>query len=364
MAQIFGALGYSDSDLIFTTVEGQMVIWEATQRAFDLYNEDLEASVELFIDGTTTGFKERYYLPGGGESQQEDITRAAETAAIRTVGNWDVAFPLEQGGDSIAYDDIGIRSVSMQRYDATVQTVFMRNNNFVFGAILRALFRNVNATFSDPDHGDLTLVPLANQDGTLYPPPVGASAEAQQNFFVGASYAESGISNTNNPFATLKTKLEAIHGLVQGGSPIIALVNSSILQYVYPLAGFEEYTNRYAEPGDNITRLLGLPRVPPGMRIVGVDTISSVVVVEWPRVPTGYVIGLHQNAKPLRQRLDLPAKNFPRGLHLWSDTLERREPYRTARWRDRRGFAVANRLGAVVMHLSGAGTYTIPSTYA
>lgn len=364
MAAVFGALGYADSDLVFTSTVGQMVMWEATQRVFQQYNDDLDAAVELFIDGTTTGFKERYYLPGGGSAQREDPNIAAESAAVRAVGQWDVAFPLYQTGDSIAWDDVGLRSVSLQRYDATVQTVFMRNNKATFDMILSALFRNTNKTFSDPEHGDLTLVPLANQDGTLYPPPIGTTAEAQQNFFVGATYTESGITNTNNPFVTLRAKLEAIHGIPQGGSPIIALVNSSLLQYAYPLAGFEEYTNRYVVPGDDVARLIGLPRVPPGMRIVGVDTVASVVIVEWPRVPTGYVIGLHASAKPLRQRVDIPEKNFPRGLHLWSETVDRSEPYRTARWRDRRGFAVANRLGAVVMHLSGAGTYTIPSDYA
>jgi len=362
MGVLFGALGMDDSDLAFTTVEGQNVIWSETQRIFQRYNEDLDAATALFVGETTEAFKERYYLPGGGESQEEDITQAGETAAVKTVGQWDVAYPMRQIGDSIAYDDIGIRFVSLARYEATIQSILNRNNNTVFRMILRAFLKNTNTAFTDPIHGALTLMPLANQDGVLYPPPFGTTAEAEQQMYIGTAYAESAISNTNNPFLTIRDKVEPLFGFPQGGSAIVALIATSSVQYVQAMAGFVEYTGRYEVPGADVTTLRGLPTLPAGMRIIGVETVSGVVIVEWPRMPSPYIVGLHLEApKALKRRKDPANTGLMPGLTLWSKTFG--APFETARWRNRLGFAVANRLAAVVVHLSGTGTYTIPAGY-
>jgi hypothetical protein len=320
--------------------------------------------MSFFVGETTENFKERYYLPGGGEAQDEDEQMAGETAAVRTTGSWDVAYPLTQTGDSIAFNEVGIRYVSMARYEATIQAILNRNNNTTFKKILRPIFKNTNTTFTDIIHGSLTAVPLANQDGTLYPPPYGSTAEAEQNFYLAPNYLESGISNTNNPFKLIRDKLEPMYGFPQGGSPIIALVNTSCVQYAALLAGFDEFTNRYANPGDNITTLTGLPSLPSGMRIVGVDGIAGVVIVEWPRMPSGWIIGLHAEApKVLKRRKDRAITGLNPGLQLWSQTADT-EPFRTARWRNRQGFGVANRLGAVVIALNGTTSYSIPTGFS
>lgn len=364
MAEIFGSLGMADSDLPFTSVEGQNVIWTETDRVFQMYNTDLESATSLFIGETTEAFKERYYLPGGGESQDEDITMAGETAAVKPVGEWDVAYPLFQIGDSIAFNDVSIRYVSLARYEATIKSVFIRNNNTLFKRLLRALLKNTNTAFTDPIHGTLTIMPLANGDGVLYPPAYGTEGEAEQNFYIGTSYLPAAIDNTNNPYLTVRDKLEPMYGFPQGGSPILALVATNVVAPSTLLAGWNEVTNRYSNPGDNITTLTGLPSLPNGMRIVGVESVSGVVVVEWPRLPSGMIIGLHAEApKPLKRRKDKAETGLAPGLTLWSETLAS-QPFRTARWRNRMGFGVGNRLGAVVMNLNGSGTYSIPTGYA
>jgi hypothetical protein len=364
MSELYGALGIADSDRAFTQVSGQQVIWDMTEEIFNRWNEDAMVAASMFIDGDTPNFKERYYLPGGGSAQDEDEQMAGETAAVNTVGQWDVAYPIYQSGDSIAYDDIAIRFITLARFEAAVKSVMMRSNTWMFTKILKAIFKNTNTTFNDKINGALTLVPLANQDGVLYPPPLGTtSAEAQQNLYLATSYAETAISDTNNPFVTIRDTLEPIYGIPQGGSPIVAFVNKSTLPYVVNLSGFIEFTNRYVNPAVTLSTLESLPNIPPGSRIVGVDTLASVVIVEWPRMPAGYIIALHANApKPLKRRVDPPDTGLRPGLTMWSQTVG--QPFQTGRWRNRMGFAVGNRLGAAVVYLNGSGTYAIPSAYS
>lgn len=363
MGQLFGALGIADSERAFAGVSGQALIWDATQRVFQQYNEDMEAALSLFVQETTDRHKERYELPGGGESQDEDESSSTETASVKRSGSWDVAYPIAQIGDSLSYTDVELGYLTMGAYEAHVQTILNRSNNATFRKVLRAIFKNTNTTFTDKIWGALTCVPLANGDSVVYPPPYGTTAEATQQFYIGTSYAEAAVSNANNPFKLLRDKLEPMYGFPQGGSPIVALCNGSTVPYARALSGFDEYTNRYNDPGDNITTLTGLPGLPSGMRIVGVDSEAGVVIVEWPRIPAGYIIGLHMDAaKPVKRRVDPGDTNLTPGLQMWTKTVG--EPYETARWRNRQGFGVGNRIGAVVVFLAGNSTYAIPAGYS
>jgi hypothetical protein len=81
-------------------------------------------------------------------------------------------------------------------------------------------------------------------------------------------------------------------------------------------------------------------------------------------MPSGWIIGLHADApKALKRRRDRASTGLMPGLQLWSQTADT-EPFRTARWRNRQGFGVANRLGAVVIALNGTASYSIPTAYA
>jgi hypothetical protein len=361
MGQLFGSIGLPDSERAFTSVQGQQVMWKETQRIFDLWQADMEAAMALFVQGTTTNHKERYELPGGGQSQDEDdASGASMSASVKRSGSWDVGYPLAQSGDALSYDDVALGYLTLGQYEAHVQTVINRNNNWVFYKILKALMNNTNVTYKDKIFGSLTCVPLANTDGTLYPPVYGSVTEAEENFYLAPDYSESGISSTNNPFLLVRQKLEPHYGFPQGGSPIVTLVNSSAVEYARALPGFNEYTYRYLEPGADVTTLTGLPGLPDGGRIVGFCDGS--LIYEWPRMPTGWMAGIHLEAlKPLKRRIDPADTGLAPGLQLTTKTLD--SPYRTSRWRNRQGFGVGNRLGAVMIALNGTSSYSVPTIY-
>ena len=365
MAGLFGHLQFADNDRPFTLIEGQRVIYDETQKVFQRWNEELQAATSIFVQTTTWDHKERFKLPGNGYSQEEDQDNRAPSGVSKATGSWDVAYPLRQYGDAFSWSDTDMAYMTMAEYENHVQTVINKNNNTVFHNILEPIFNNVAQTFSDMRVGSLTIQCLANGDSVVYPPKFGTTTEATENQYLAPNYLESGISNTNNPFLSIRDQLEPHFGFPQGGSPIVALVNSSATKYIKLMPGFDDYTNRYLVPGDNITTLKDLPPMPPSGRIIGVEGISGVVVFEWPRIPSGWMIGIHLEAlKPLKKRIDPPYATSLLGQgELMMVSQDEDYPFRTNRWRNRYGYGVANRLNGVVVALNGTSSYTIPSGY-
>lgn len=361
MAGLFGNLNFADLDRPFSIVQGQELIYRETELVFERWTEDANNVTSLFVQMETDNFKERFKLPGGGEAQEEDPGGAfGESAASKASGFWDVAYPLRQFGDRLSFDPVTLGYMTMREYENHVQTVINKNNITLFRMVLQRLFNNAAQTFQDPIHGSLTIQVLANQDGTVYPPVYGAVTEAQENMYLAPNYIESGISDTNNPFILIRNKLEPHFGFPQGGSPIIALVNTSAVPYARLLTDFDEFTNRYLLPGANVTTLVDLPESFQGMRIVGV--CNGVVIIEWPRIPSGWILGVHLDApKPLKRRVDPAGTYAGRGLHMVSRDVS--YPFMNNRWMNRYGFGVGNRLNGVAVALNGTTSYTVPSYY-
>jgi hypothetical protein len=361
MAQLFGALDIKDTERPFTTDSNRRLIWDEMARIFQQWNQDLMDATRLFVQGDTDVFQERYELPGGGELQEEAF-EGTRTAEVKRAGFWDVGYPLYQYGASIAWNDVAMAYLTMGQFEATVQTVLNQNNNTVFRLILQALFRATPATYTDKIHGAVTIQPLANGDAVLYPPRIAATAEATETFLIAPNYTEATISDANDPFKVIQAKLEPYFGFAQGGGRVLALVASSIVPYARTLTNFIDvpYWNVQTSTLTDVPREGDVPNLPRNARVVGV--CDGVTVAEWPRMPTGWIVGLHQDTMPpLKRRVDPPETGLASGLRPLTETYE--HPFRTARWRNRLGYAVGNRLGAVVVALNGTTGYTVPAAY-
>lgn len=362
MAGLFGHLGIADTERPFTRIDGQELIWTATNDIFQRWNQDLNDALSLFVEMTTANFKERYKLPGGGYLQEEGFDPTAPSGTVKASGSYDVAYPLRSYGASMAWTDVGLGYMTMGEYETHVQTVFNQNNNTVFNRLLYAIFNNAPSAFLDPIHGSLTLVPLANGDSVVYPPVFGSVTEATANHYLAPNYTEATISSTNNPFIQARDLLETRWGFPQGGSPIVSLVNTSAVPYIQLLPGFVEAPNIHIDYGDNMALAnKAYPSIPIGARVVG--NVDGVAVAEWPRIPTGWIVTQHTSApKPVKRRQDPSDTGLGAGLTLRTTDYE--HPFTTAHWRHRFGFGVGNRLSTVVTALNGTASYTIPTAYA
>ena len=356
MSQIFGALDMEETAADFTFIHtyGQRAVYDAVQVCLDQHNADLAAAMSIFLESTTTDFRWRYKLPGGGYLQRRG--GLGRMAAMKGKGFWDVALPLEDFGAGLLDSEIELAYMSIKELDRHLDTIFQANINTVRREILVALFQNTNYAFVDEVRGALTVVPLANGDSVVYPPVIGAEDGATENHFLAAGYVESAIADAHNPFKTVRPELEHHFGIPTGGSEIVCFHNSSATDYIYGLSDFDEVLQRDVEPGVDVAKLVNLPMALPG-RILG--KVDGVWAVEWDHIPSNYSLSIHMEApKPLNKRIDPPETGLGSGLQLVAKNAD--YPFTDAQYRNRLGFGVGNRLNGVVMDYT-TGSYAIPT---
>lgn len=363
MGLLYGALDIKDSERPFTDLNGARLIWDYTQELLARYNREVDDVTRIFVQGDTTEFKERYELAGVGYMQKTDPRIGSQVAAVSRTGNWDVAYPLNQYEEAIAYNDIALAYLSMGQFEAAIQTVLNVNNRTIFYEIMRALFNNAPPAFSDWLKGSLTVVPLANGDAVTYPQVFGSDTEATENFYLAPNYAESGITDTNNPFQKILDVVEPHFGSPTGGTHVVVFVNRSAMPYVELLTDFVPTPYWNVQPGDHtaVPVNVGGVQLPEGCRIAGVCNGCTIVV--WSRIPSGWMVATMPGITPapIKRRVDDTASNLTPGLKLIN--RDQNYPFTVNQWRNRYGYAVGNRLGAVVVALNGTTSYTVPTLY-
>lgn len=355
---IYGILGIQDRDTTVDTI-GQASVYDAINELAARYNADMATMAGTFVEAETTNHQEVYKTPGGGMMQEAD--NLSRPAAVKRVGEYTVAYDLRDARDQIASDDVTMAYMTLQEVQAHITTITTRHRNWVRHHILRHLLNKTNETFFDDKKGggagDLTIRRLANTDGTLYAPVIGGSAAADDNHYLASGYTAANISNTNNPFVTLRDEIEEHFG--QGN--LVAFVNSAQREQVSALADFVEVTPMHVEAGDDTATVMGLPPGVPG-RLIG--TTNDIWVVEWRWVPANYILSLDlDQPAPLKKRLDRPTSIAGRGeLALVAEQDE--FPLHESFWRDRHGYGVGNRLNGVAMELTTDASYDTPAAYA
>jgi hypothetical protein len=349
MSTIYGALGISDVNTTVNTV-GQQLIFDELNTFAARVEADLNLMSSMFVQGDTTDHSETYLLPAGGMMQ--DANEFTRPGAIKRSGELSVAFPIEDARDQVAASDIAIAYMNGPQLDAHMRSVEMRYANWKRFRILKALFNETNETFADPLRGSLTIRRLANGDGTLYPPVIGATAEAQEDHYSGINNAT--ISDTFNPFALASADLSEHFGEGQK----VAFINSAQEATTKALTDFYDAVPQYVTLG-NGTAFASVNGLPAPGRFIGAANQQAIFV--WDYIPAGYVLSVDAaQPAPLKRRLDIPTEL--QGLQLVATQQE--YPLTGSFWRAREGYGAANRLNGVVIHIAASASYTIPALYA
>lgn len=357
MSGIFGLLGLSDTDRSYLNTIGQSVVYSASQQLLQQYNAELNAAMSIFVQGTTTGYKERYKLPGGGRLMRRG--GQAQSAAVKAYGSWDVAYPLEDFGAQLAESDIAMAYMTMDEYNRHLDSVMIRDMNTVRFEMLKALFNSTAGTFVDPLYGSLTVERLANGDSVTYPPVLGSETEATDNHYLESNYAATAISDTNNPYVTIREELEEHFGASTGGDNIAVFINPAEVPETEDLSDFDAVPDRFISTGANTDIPQNLPSAPG--RVIG--RTNGVWVIEWRWIPANYALGIHLEAPaPLKMRVDPPDTGLGTGLQLVATDTD--YPLSFAHYRHRFGLGVGNRLNGVVLEFGTGGTYTVPTAYS
>lgn len=355
---IFGLLGLADNDRAFMAQIGQRVAFDAAEEYVRLHNAEVEQFLAVFLEATTEEYKERYKLPGGGRMQRRG--GQAQSGAVKPYGGWDVAYPLEEFGDQLATDEVQAAYMTAGHLNNHMLTMRVRDMNNVRFEVLRALFNNTQRTFEDDHYGNLLIEPFANGDAVVYPPVFGSESQTTDNHYLASGYAASGISDTNNPFVTIRKELEEHFGTPAGFGNTVAFINDAQVDKVEDLTDYVPLDDRFVKPGqDTATLADGLPTVPG--RIIGRS--NGVWIVEWRWIPANYILAIDlDQPRPLKRRVDPAGTGLPRGLSLITESDE--YPFAKAHYRHRFGLGVANRLNGVAMELTADASYDIPAAYA
>jgi hypothetical protein len=270
-----------------------------------------------------------------------------------------VAFPLEDLGAMIAENDVDRAYMTVAELERHINTVVAQNVNTVRFEILKALFNSAQDTFVDPLWGSLLIEPLANGDAITYPPVLGSESEATDNHYLESGYTVANISDTNNPFVTIRDELEEHFGQPIGGSEIVTFIGNDSRAKSEALTDFTEVEDRFVRPGQDQAIPVGLPAGLPGT-VLG--RCSGQWVVEWRWMPATYMLGIHLGApKPLIRRIDPADTGLGDGLQLVATDAQ--FPFNDSVWRHRFGVGAGNRLNGVMMEVAAGGTYSVPTAY-
>ena len=357
---IFGAYGLADTDYAFINTIGQSVVYNATLQVLGDHNADLAASEAVLVEQTTWDHTVKYKLPMEGYLQKKSTV--APTMLSKPNGGWNVSFPLEEYGGSIAWDRVTLAKMTMGQYDLAISGILRKDRNTRRFEILKAILNNTSRTFKDEDFPDLTIVPLANGDTVTYPPVIGSINEVTANNYLVSGYTAASISDTNDPIPTMVNAIEKYLGTPTGGSKIAIFINDAQTNAIRSLTNFDTVPNRFVEYGANVS-LVPEDKFPAGLPGRMLGETDSALIVEWRWIPANYMLGVHLEApQPLRRRIDPPETGLGDGLMLTCQNVA--EPLKYSEWSNRFGYGCANRLNGVVMFLDAGSTYTVPALYA
>ena len=328
---------------------GVAVVNDAIDATIAEHNRQLAALVGLFATPTTE-YKMRYRTPVAARLQPLDESGRARP--IKLAGYYDVAFPLQEAGTAWGQTYKASKKMTVQEANDILNTLLTADKRWMRDHILAALFTNASWTFSDDQHGDLTVKGLANSDTDTYLVQTGADAGATDTHYLAQANA---IDNSNDPFPTIYDELTE-HP--ENSGEVVVLIPSNVKTAVQALSGFYPNTDPNLNAGMASTTLRGSLGTPlPGM-LLGYHE-ARVWIAEWKSLPSGFMIATTTGGpRPLLMREEMEAS-----LRGFNRVAERNDhPFYESQYLRIAGFGANNRIGALVQRI-GSGSYAIPTNY-
>lgn len=337
---------------------GVGVIDQAINEFETEHNRQLSAMMSLFVSPTTE-FKQRFRTTSGA-GRLQPLDENGRARPRRILGYHEAAFPLHSAGDAWGVNYMASQMLTVGDVNRILSGLAVADIRWMRDHVLAALFSNTSWSYTDDEHGALTIYGLANGDTVEYQIFNGADVGATDNHYGGQTDA---IDNSHDPFETIYTELTE-HPENAGGSPnarVIALIPPGLTASVKALAGFYTSADPNLAVGTGVTQLVGSLTASgitlPG-KILGYHD-AGVWVVEWAGLPAGYIVAVSTGGeRPLRMRQHPVA-----ALQGFRQVAERNDyPWYERQWLRHAGFGGWNRVGAYIMEV-GDATYDIPTGY-
>lgn len=329
---------------------GVRVVSEAIEQAVAEHNRQLDALFGLFVRRTTE-FKVIYMQAGATRLQPLDEQGRARP--IQVAGKYDVGLPLQKAGVAWGATRKARIKMTVQQVNDLLASMLIADNRWIRDHILASLYSNAAWTFTDDEHGALTVTGLANGDTTTYQIQSGQDSAATDNHYWGQAAA---IADVTDPYPTIYTELSE-HPENNGGQ-FLALIPTGLKAATQALAAFNKVEDPNIIKGANQDVLVGSFGMTVPGNVIGYHD-SGVWVAEWPSLPAGYIVSVATGGeRPVAMREEPEAE-----LQGFKPVAVREDhPFWEQHFEREAGFGAWNRVGATVTRI-GNGTYAIPTSY-
>ena len=296
-------------------------------------------------------------LAGSGEAQT--IDEWGNPVPVKELAPYEQGYPIAFAADAWGLNRLTRAKLTVEDANRLMIRSMSRHSNTLRRRVLSALFTDTSFSFADGQNTAVTVRPLANGDSVTYVIEGADTVAATHTHYVAQAAA---IADATDPFAVAYTHL--IEHPSNAGSRIVSYIASSLKATTKALADFVPVASTDTVLGANLSRVRedisndDLMKIKgPGGEILG--QVDKVWVVEYPGLPTGYMITVAiDNAQPLlRMRYD---DDFGPDMVEETNMVDgNREETRFLRYY---GIAVHDRVGAVVTRIGNA-SYAIPTGY-
>jgi hypothetical protein len=348
------AYGFSSLEQFLServTTAGVNVVTRAIEESSAEWTRATNALLSLMAERTTV-HQERYLLPGTGSLQRLDEFGIPRVVAPS--GYYDVAYPILGGGTAFGRNRVTSALETVAEINRDQITAEQQDAVWLRRHMLAALLDNTTWVYDDPQYGNLTIQPLANNDTVTFNHVGGSVATA--NHYLAQTAA---IADATNPYDTIYSTLTAYPS--NQGREIISFIPTDLVATTEALADFVPVGDSAIVLGASDDRLAVDASVFRGMGDVVLGRVSKQWIVEWRALPANTIVSVVQGRPPLAMR-EYPSEAlqglFPEVHSPDGARLERRY-IRYA------GFGVRDRVSAMVHQVSGGDTtYDIPTGFS
>lgn len=335
---------------------GEQVINTAITQAIQEHNDQLNKFTRLFLQAGITDASRTFRL--GTTTRNQPLDEFGRPLPIRGGAQYSVGLPMILSGNAIGRTWLEAQKLRVEDVNRIVADIIDGDRSWVFDHILAALVNNASYPFIDRDKGTVTVLPIANGDTQVYSVPNGAFSGSTDNHLLAQANAIG--AGADNPFPTIFQELaEHPENGGAGSGRVIAFIPTNLKASVTGLATFYRPTNSDLTPGNAATILTGNLGVDVPGTVLGMED-SGVWVVEWPRLPSNYIIAVATSGQPaIAERVD--DQTSLRGFIEVEGNQD--FPWYQRNWIRQVGYGAWNRVGALVMRI-GNGSYAVPTGYA
>lgn len=354
------AYGFYDSQSLFNQRVAEVGVettYRMVQESTRQWTDEVNRILSLFVERTTVA-QEQIELPDYATLQPMD--EWGQPLPTQPTGAYQMAWPVLGGATAWARNRIASAMMTLEEANRWTVTAMQADANWMMRQVLFALLNNTSWTFNDKigpggrrGLGNLTINPLANGDTVVYLKK-GAQQAATDDHYLAQAAA---IADNANPFPTIYSELSE-HPSNAG--PYVVYIPTDLKATTTALTEFVEVGDADIILGSASDRLARTADVlGPGTEVLG-KTKSGCWIVEWDRLPDGYMVGMALGTpEPILRMREYPA---PQLQGFYPEAFNPAAGLSTLslfRWA---GFGASNRVGACVYYVGGA-QYTVPAGY-